>query len=349
VLADVGTRLCVGGGDDRELAPEATERGAAGPRASARPPVCAAPLPRATGAGVADKLLQGPMSSVVRALPLLLLVPCLEAHADVGLLPPDARAMGRDEARAARAAVDVAREVVKGRLRPLSAADVPVDVVRCLDDAACRKALLERLEVEELGAVAITPVDAGGKDGAFASARLVVWTVDGVDFDASARLASDRDLRGLLTRAFDPGRATARLDVEGLADGDVVLIDGLRSEPRALLASGDHTVVVLHEDGTRTTLPVTLAFEERRTLTVPPRVAPTGDWPGLWPAVVGGGVAIAGGIGAGIGGAVAASEEKARPRDVALAAAVGSGVVGVLGLATVVIAFATIPFPEASP
>lgn len=287
--------------------------------------------------------------SVVRALPLLLLLPCVGARADVGLLPPDARTMGRDDARAARAAVDVAREVLKGRLRPLGATDVPADVARCLDDAACRQALLERLEVEELGAVTITPANDGDGDGAFASARLVVWTVDGVDFDASARLASDRDLRGLLTRAFDPGRATARLDVDGLADGDVVLIDGLRSEPRALLASGEHTVVVLHDDGTRTTLPVTLAFEERRTLTVPTRVAPTGSWPGLWPAVVGGGVAIAGGVGAGIGGAIAASEVESRPRDVALAAAVGSGVVGALGLATVVIAFVTTPIPEASP
>jgi hypothetical protein len=163
---------------------------------------------------------------------------------------------------------------------------------------------------------------------------------------------TDRDLRGLLTRALDPGRATARLDLTGVADTDVVLIDGLRSDTRVLLASGPHTVVVLHGDGTRTTLPLTLGFEERRTLAVPPRRPPddaaTSTWPGLWPSLVGGGVAVLGGAGAVGGALIGVGNDDARSRDTAIAVATGSGVVGALGLATVLVAVLSSPATTAT-
>lgn len=307
-------------------------------------PLCATP---------AARLLQGAMPSCASASTLVLVLLgaiASSARADVGLLPPDARALGDDEPRAVRAVVDVAREVAKARLRVVAPVELPTDHAACLGAPACRTALLERLEVEELAAVTVTPTSPASEhddDGAFAVARLVVWTPEGAGFDASVRLITDRDLRGLLTRALDPGRATARLDVTGLVDGDVVLIDGLRSEARALLASGPHTVVVLHADGTRTTLPLTLAFEERRTLAVPPRRPPgdaaTSTWPGLWPALIGGGVAIVGGAGAVGSAMISTTADNARVRDTALAASVGSGVTGALGLATIVIAFVTSP------
>jgi hypothetical protein len=294
-------------------------------------------------------------SSAARALTFLclggLVIP---ARADVGLLPPDARAMGADEARAVRATVDVAREILKGRLRAIAATELPADADRCLAETACRTGLLQRLEVDELAAVTLTPATAvnGADDGAFAAARLLVWTPEGPGFDASTRLTGDRDLRGLLTRGLDPGRDTARLDITGLDVDDIVLIDGLRSEERARLASGAHTIVVLHADGTRTTMPLTLAFEERRTVEMPQRRPPgesTPTWPGLWPAVVGGGVAVVGGAGSVAGGLIGAGADDARTRDTAIAAAVASGVTGAIGLATIVIAFVTTPAPEVTP
>ena len=297
------------------------------------------------------------MSSVSRLLlPAILCAFAAASRADVGLLPPDARAMGRDESRSVRAVVDVAREVLKARLRVVAAAELPADPSACLAVPTCRTGLFERLEVTELADVTITAAtataDADTADGAFAVARLVMWTPEGADFDDGVRLVTDRDLRGLLTRALDPGRATARLDITGVADTDVVLIDGLRSEARALLASGAHTVVVLHGDGTRTTLPLTLGFEERRTLAVPPRRPPaeaaTSTWPGLWPALVGGGVAVLGGAGAVGGALIGVGNDDARSRDTAIAVATSSGVIGALGLATVLVAFVTSPATTAT-
>jgi hypothetical protein len=256
------------------------------------------------------------------------------ARADIGVVPTTARGLDADAVRAVSAVDDVTRALVKERVVSLAASALPAPLEPCLADDGCRAELLSRLEIDELVAVEL---DGGAPPvGAFALARVVIWARSGRAFDARAPLANERDLRGLLTRALAPTRAMGRLDIEGLQRTDVVLIDGLRSEPMVRIAPGHHVVVVLHEDGGRTTLSTTVGFEAHERLLVPPRgQPPTSEdaWTRRWPVVIGGGVAGLGGAGTIAALVVAADQQDLRARDVALAAAATSGVAGITGLA----------------
>ena len=256
------------------------------------------------------------------------------ARADVGIVPTTTRGLDADAVRAVAAVDDVTSALVKERVVSLAPSALPIPLDPCLADDGCRADLFARLELDELVAVEI--VADAPPTAAFAVARVVIWTRDGRAFDARAPLANERDLRGLLTHALAPARAMGRLDIEGLQTTDVVLIDGLRSEPMARVAPGDHVVVVLHNDGARTTLSTTVGFEAHERLVVPPRdrsPASEDGWRRFWPVVVGGGVAGVGGAGAIAALAVAADRQDLRARDVALAAAATSGVAAVTGVA----------------
>lgn len=274
-------------------------------------------------------------SSVARTLLLVSVIVSTAARADVGLVPTVVADL--DEGAVRRSVEGTARLVVKEGLRPLGPDDLVAEGPGCLEAAPCRARAIARLGLAELARVDVTGT---GLPTPFARARLTVWDRDGaVAFVDEQPLSTDRDLRGLLTRAFDPARATARLDVIGLQAGDALLIDGLPSLPEALLAPGTHTIVVVHADGSRTTEALTLAFEERRSFALPRRAAPGGAvWPsGLVPGVVSASVGVAGLAAAGALGLVALSGEPAQ-RDVAVVGAVVAAGVGILGAASAIVA-----------
>jgi hypothetical protein len=71
-------------------------------------------------------------------------------------------------------------------------------------------------------------------------------------------------------------------------------------------------------------------------------------WPGLWPSLVGGGVAVLGGAGAVGGTLISVGNDDARSRDTAIAVAISSGVIGALGLATMLVAVSSSPATTAT-
>jgi hypothetical protein len=272
------------------------------------------------------------------------------ARADVGLLPTVTQGLDTDGSRVSVAVEDVLVELLKERVVKVAPRELPDSPEACLVDATCRGAVMARLGVRELVTVSLD--DSAAHDGTIGVAHVVVWTRDGSAFDARTPLRHERDLRGLLTRAVAPSRATGRLDIEGLQPTDVVVIDGLRSEPMVRVAPGPHLVVVLHADGTRTSMSTTVGFEEHQRLDVtsPPQVQVSAPpWGLSWPVIVGGSVAVAGSMGAVIALVAGAGLYDFRARDVAIAAAVTSGAAGVTGLAFASAAFFSVSPLEVTP
>jgi len=231
------------------------------------------------------------------------------ATATTGLLPVDASAMGADAARLRRGVTDAARDVLKGNAVDVIDAALPGGLARCSADAACMRGVVERLGTDDLAAFVAVPGAAGSPAGAWATVSVTIYNQDGVaSFRSSQPLSTATDLMTLMVRTFDPQHHTGRLDVVGLVDGDVVLVDGLLAAPTSLVRAGPHTVMVVHGDGTTTTSTVDVGYDERHVL---PVTRPQEDSAGSWPILVGGVVGGVGVVGAVVGGVVAGTAGEA--------------------------------------
>lgn len=273
------------------------------------------------------------------------------AWATTGLLPVDASAMGADEARIRRGVTDAAREVLKGNAVDVAADALPGGLPRCSADAACMRGVIERLGVDELAAfVAVGAGAPGSPAGAWATVDVTIYNLDGVaSFRSSQPLVGDTDLKTLMVRTFDPAHHTGRLDVTGLADGDVVLIDGLVAAPTALVRAGSHTVVVVHGDGTTTTAAVDVGYDERREL--PMAGQQTSPKPSVLPLVVGGvvgGVGIVGAVAGALVAGAAGSATDEGSRDRATLGIVGAVVGSAMAAAGLTVVVATLLSPSAA-
>jgi hypothetical protein len=256
----------------------------------------------------------------------------MAAQASTGLLPVDASAMGQDEARVRRGIIDGARDVLKGDAVIIDA--VAGGMVRCSADPACLRGLMDARGVDALAAFVVTPTT---RAPAWAEVRVVVYDINGVaSFRSSQPLATDTDLQALMVRTFDPARFTARLDVLGVEPGDAILVDGLGAASTSLLRAGHHTVVIVHRDGTNTTLPVDLGYQQRLQLEVPAWQLPGQQLTtNRMPLVIGGVVAGVAVVGVAAGVVVAATSADQFSRDLGVVGAVVAGAVATAGLAVV--------------
>lgn len=258
----------------------------------------------------------------------------MAAQASTGLLPVDASAMGQDEARVRRGIVDGARDVLKADAVVIDAVAVPGGMTRCLADQACLRGLIDSRGVDALAAFVVTPMT---KSPAWADVHVVVYDLNGVaSFRSSQQLSTDTDLEALMVRTFDPARYTARLDVLGVEPGDAILVDGLGAASTSLLRAGHHTVVIVHRDGTNTTMPVDLGYQQRLQLQVPAWQLPGQQMTtNPLPLLIGGVVAGVAVVGVAAGVVVAATSADQFSRDLGVIGAVVAGAVAVAGLAVV--------------
>jgi hypothetical protein len=199
------------------------------------------------------------------------LVASLDAQATL-FMPVDVEGMGADAERVKRAIISEASRALKVTIVELEVGrvdgtDSDGNAATCVDNAACIQKLIEAHDDTELVFVRARRT---GLVDPWATVQLRIFDASGtLTFEASQDLSGDTDIRALMLRAFAPSLSTARLDIVGVVDGDVVMIDGLAGSTTSLLSAGEHQVQVIHRDGTTTTIPVTLAYDERRAVEVP--------------------------------------------------------------------------------
>jgi len=192
--------------------------------------------------------------------------------ATVALLPVDVAATGADGPRVRAALVQALRAALRDELRVVDAAAVPQGAAVCAADVAC----VARVAGDDADEVLAVRVDRSGVTAdVWARLALRVHQVRSgrvLTFEAPvSTTAADRDVRALVLRAYDPARLQGRLDVVGVADDDIVLVDGLRAARLSLrLRPGRHEVVVLRPDGARASTMVGVALDEQATVDVAP-------------------------------------------------------------------------------
>ncbi len=198
----------------------------------------------------------------------LTMVASASAQATI-FLPIDVDGLGTDADRVKTAIQAEASRALKSSVVELDGAEVSAaaasaGVDACVSNAACVSALIEAHDDSEL--VQVSARRTGDLDP-WAVVQLRIFGSAGVaTFESEQSISGDTDVRALMLRAFAPARSTARLDIVGVVDGDVVLIDDIVGATTSLLSAGPHRVQVVHSDGSATTTDIVLKYDEQRVL-----------------------------------------------------------------------------------
>jgi hypothetical protein len=226
---------------------------------------------RALGRGAARTLVAVFLAVVALAAPAA-------GAGTVVLLPVDVDGLGPDGPRARAALLQALRTTLGAEL--LVRQDVPVAPAAgmspagaCRASATCLAAVAAGEDVDEVVHVRADRVGAGAQ--VWGRVVLEILPARGErTLTLTTTLstgAADRDLRGLVLRAFDPTRYVGRLAVLGVVAGDVLLVDELPASSTTLaLRPGPHVVRVCHRDGSEIVVPVDVVLDERVVVDVAP-------------------------------------------------------------------------------
>jgi hypothetical protein len=220
------------------------------------------------------------------------------ASASVALLPVDVAGVGADGPRVRAALVQELRAALGDDLVVVDEVGVPEGPGACTANAAC----LARVAVDGVDEVLLVRVDRGVLTAdVWGHVTLRVHHVQSgrmLTFQAPiSTTAADRDVRALVLRAYDPARLQGRLDVVGLADDDVLVVDGLRAaQPSLRLRAGRHDVTVWRGDGAGTTTTADVPLDGQVRVDAGPRSSgpvPSSSTRPTWLPWVHGGLAVA--------------------------------------------------------
>ncbi len=200
------------------------------------------------------------------------------SRATVALLPIDTTALGADGPRVRAALVQALRTTLRDDLFFVDDAAVPAGAAACAADPGCVAAIAGGDDVDEV--VFVRADRAGATADVWGRVGLRVYqarTGRTLDHEAPVSTTSaDRDVRGLVVRVFDPARYLGRLDIVGVAEDDVVLVDGLRVVRQSVrLRPGRHVVEVLRPDGGRAATTCDVALDGQASVDVAPWSLPS--------------------------------------------------------------------------
>jgi hypothetical protein len=268
-----------------------------------------------------------------RAFALIVVVALASSssQAAVALLPIDTSDLGADGPRVRAALVSALRTTLRDELRPVDEAAVPAGAAAGAADPGCVAHLGAGDDVDEVLFVRADRTTATADVWGRVTLR-VYQSRSGrtLTFEAPVSTTSaDRDVRALVLRAFEPARYQGRLDIVGVADDDVVVVDGLRAARQSMrLRPGRHAVEVLRPDGSRAATSCDVVLDERTSIDVAPWSLPattatttateSGPRP-WWPLVTHGALAVASVAGLGVFVVSAADPSITPPRDATLA------------------------------
>jgi hypothetical protein len=240
---------------------------------------------------------------VFAVLAVLALLAAPTSRAAVAMLPVDTTELGADGPRVRAALVQALRTTLRDDLLTIDEGKLPAGAAACAADPGCVAGVAGDDDVDEVLFVRADRAAATADVWGRVTFRIYQSrTGRTVTFEAPvSTTGADRDVRALVVRAFDPARYQGRLDIVGVAEDDVVLIDGLRAARQSLrLRPGRHVVEVLRPDGGRAKTTTDVRLDEQATVDVAPwslpstssaaAVPPPRPW---WPLVAHGALAAA--------------------------------------------------------
>jgi hypothetical protein len=237
-------------------------------------------------------------------LAMLALLAAPSSRAAVAMLPVDTTELGADGPRVRAALVQALRTTLRDDLLTIDEGTLPAGAAACAADPGCVAGVAGNDDVDEVLFVRADRIAATADVWGRVTFRIYQSrTGRTVTFEAPvSTTGADRDVRALVVRAFDPARYQGRLDIVGVAEDDVVLVDGLRAARQSLrLRPGRHVVEVLRPDGGRAKTTTDVALDEQVTVDVAPWSLPSTAAPAgpaatprpWWPLVTHGALAVA--------------------------------------------------------